>query len=54
MAQGKRRWFLARLEALIKRTLLTVCTIVHILLESMADDGEWDSRKAAANLKSMA
>ena len=30
--------------------LLTICTIVHILW-TMTDDGEWDPRKAAANLK---
>lgn len=29
---------------------LTVCTCVHIL-QAMANDAEWDTRKAAANLK---
>ena len=34
----------------VKRKLLTVCTSVHILV-GMADDADWDPRKAAANLK---
>ena len=34
----------------VQSAVLTVCTIVHTL-GTMADDGEWDPRKAAANLK---